>query len=430
MTVASLFVSERRRGRRLWTTGTVLSGGVFLAIALTANAIATCATVAWLAVLAVLVVAPMRKTVPPTFCALALVYFQAAMSGEYVGEVPLATRVCRDALLLAMLLAWTPRVRAMYRNPVVATLSATAGLTAVLLLRSGDGTTDSLVRYFLLTPLLAFTVAKGLALENVDPTHFLSRLIAAIAVSSAIFGLGQATGVLPSKFYTGYTVFGIPRAVGIVGQPNNQAFLLVLGLACMRAIPLRRGLAVTAKAILVAGVGLTFSRGGVLLLAVVLVLTATPRPASRRILKAIFVGAAVFCTLPWLTAVRRTAFRTDGRITLAKSAFGAVSRSALLLGAPSVRNGRTTDNLWIDLLLIGGVGLVALWGLLFWRLWASGRGRYLTRVAIMMFTLGGSFTSSFQLFPTVLYAWSVAAVPFVIPSVLKPGCDDSAEQIS
>lgn len=362
---------------------------------------------------------PVRRTAPLAFMLLALVYIQAVSDEAYVRDVPLSTRYVRDGLLLLMLFVYIIRGGSLniYPRQFIG-LFIVGGLGGLSLLRAGDIETVSLIRYFTVVPLLGFVTANCLRREGVDASRLIARTVVTVGTASALVGIMQTTGVIAGGFYSGYTTLGLSRSVGIIGQPNNQAFLLTLALASCRMPGVVGARARTLLLTLLAvGTVLTFSRAAILLTAIVFIMpirvsntSHKPKQASR----VLAVGAIL--ALPYVAAARGVSSLFDAsRQALTSDALGNLNVVGLLIGEPSLRNGRTTDNLWVDLLLIGGVGFIAAWMWVLWRLWQGNKFSYLGRASIAMLVIGGLAYTSFVQFPTVLYCWTLIAASLIPP---------------
>jgi hypothetical protein len=363
--------------------------------------------------------APLRVLVPACMFVVSFVYVESAFSGEYVGDSSLAGRILRDGVLGVLAGGLAVRVGALgFRGRGVWLLCTLAGMAVVI-----AGFTTSTVttfRYLAVLPALGwlvanrFTRAEG-ATRAVDTV---ARTLIFVAILSAAFGIAQTLGVAGPGIYDDYVQGGFTRSVGIVGQPNNQAFLLVLALLALRhtdVVKHRRGVGV-----LLGGATLaTFSLSGCLALIALATQPARRRlgrrqrwrvpPEFRPVLRYGFVLAIGFVGLSLLQLRKSNIVQSvlaDGRWSLASNALGQLDGLSWLLGDASLR--RTipvTDNGLVDLTVVGGLALLAGWVLFgVWAWHQAGRGS-IGRAVLAVIGIYSVTASVFGLFPGIFYAW-------------------------
>jgi hypothetical protein len=382
----------------------------------------------------------LRRVVLVSYSMLSLVYIQAVLGGQDVSTVPIATRTARDALLAILaIVLWLRTAGA--RNPLpMAKAHAVLASACFVLIATRDisGQSVTFIRYFIVVPILGASAARALITE-LGPQKalvFFARFVAAIATISAGVGMLQGLGLLNSGPYIGYVSYGFVRSTGIVGQPNNQAFLLVLGLISARhAAQLRpRGLAVLTP-VLGAGIVLTFSRTGIIALALVLLSPALSGrsswiKAARRPV-AVIAGCAIILGIPVFVGLRGgtgASIANDQRVEFVSRSISDLGVRGLIFGRPDVRGEPTaarmlrngteiesqsayvTDNLYLDLAVIGGIGFLLAWIAFFLHLWRATRNSMaptIGRSCILLLCGFGLTASAFGLFPGVLFLWTL-----------------------
>jgi hypothetical protein len=188
---------------------------------------------------------------------------------------------------------------------------AVLGLTVVLALSAANplqgGLTVGLSGALLVVvPMLSFWVGRSLLDEHA--IGVLVRLLGALALLAAIYGLAQTLYGFPSwdqrwiaqSGYAALNVGGNTRAFGTSSSAAEYAALLAVGILAWRCIatrPSRLPVAVAAIAVIATALWLESSRGIVVLTLAALWLTFA---ASRRmsIGRAMLIGAALFAVLP------------------------------------------------------------------------------------------------------------------------------------
>ncbi|HEV2125525.1 MAG TPA: hypothetical protein VGW38_22465 [Chloroflexota bacterium] len=360
-------------------------------------------------------VLPTRLLVPVAYVAMSAVYLEAAVTGVYVGEISLGSRIARDGMLLtlAVVLAARSKVRHSLRRHVMV-LAAVAGVS--ILARSPIGPpTLALLRYFALVPFVAMVAAAALraSVGTERGIRIMARALIFVACTSAVVGFLQVVGVLSTGFYEAYAAGG--RSVGIVGQPNNQAFLLVFGVAALRhAAAFRTKTALVLAVLLSAGVFVTYSRSGIVALALVWLI-----PAARRRIHKRRVGRSLIAVgLTLLLAPTFFAARDNTAGILRNPRLEIVDRTLEELGIPGVLVGNprlstyegasvtyVTDSAWLEAILLGGAPLALGWSWLLARVWRGGAD--LARALLLGFVVASITTAAFGLFPGVLFMWTL-----------------------
>nr|MBA3303073.1 hypothetical protein [Acidimicrobiia bacterium] len=211
---------------------------------------------------------------------------------------------------------------------------------------------------------------------------------------------------------------GFNRGVGIVGQPNNQAFLVLVGVVALRAaeIPSRRWRAVLAG-VLVVGILATFSRAGLIGLVILTVISGgldahwTPgrvRLLTRGILLAVLIAVGL-SVVQLRTGDFASSVSGDGRVELAENAAEGLQGDDWWVGNPFVKNRiRLTDNAYVDLVLLGGIPLLLGFLAFAVRLWTRATvNASLNRALLAIFALNAGTTSVFGLFPGILFMWAL-----------------------
>lgn len=429
--------SRRKAPRVLLSAVAASSLGVLVALSWSSAVLVTIG----IAVLAVVTVASPRYTVPVGVVALSLCYAPTIWTGVYVGEIPLATRIARDALLLALGVLLLPKGGALLRRVNPAAVFAVL-VVCGLLLAAGPGTFQIRVfRYFVAVPVVALIAADAL-LTNVGEDRaisIISRTAVFVAVVSALIGMGQLLGLGPPSYYSGYVAYNLPRSTGLLGQPDNQGFLLVLGLLVLRYsghfdrtvswLTTLFGLAILA----------TFSRAAILGLVIILLLPVIEKQRrKRRRLLSRLSGILMLLAIPALFALRPGSelrnTLNDNRVErigevvrdLGTSGF-AVGRLELLSRKPvdpglGRASAYTTDNLYLDLLVIGGVVALSAWIVLFVTLWRrSQRSAYstLARACLILTALYGLASSALGLFPGIFMLWITVFIAVLSPRMSK-----------
>ena len=403
------------------------------AIAIVCASISAALLIAWVHTTAV------RKSVSLLLFATTFVYVQTVWTGAYVGDVPLAFRVFRDSLLTCLLIGLYSK-----RSSIIGLERAVSvtcvGTASWITLRHPSTQAITQIRYYALMPLLGVVVASALIrkIGRAAALLLVARIVIAVGVISALLGLGQTAALLPTGYYNGYVAYGLTRSVGLVGQPNNQAFLLcvafaavrfVNGAAPKRAIPLLYALM---------GVSLlaTFSRTGLLGLLVILSVQVPEqaRPWGRRRRRgAILLIPVVLLLVPIAFGyraspggggkVRFTASSVASdksgvtHLSFAPKVIRSLGVSGVLLGDPSLHssaspesNSVATDNLILDMLIAGGLPLVGFWAWAALRILLVKSPREYVHIRRGFLGLVGMFSvssASFGLFPGISFVWVI-----------------------
>lgn len=405
--------------------GDFITGGCIVAAAsLTALALLIAPAVIpalWLGGVGLLVGAstPTRRLVPIAYLAMSAVYVQAAIAGVAVDEIPLASRYARDGLLIVLVLVLA--ARSLPAHPLRGHLGVLMifGATCLLFRAPFDVETIAELRYLVLVPAVGMLAATALAKElgTQKAITQVSKVLVWVATMSAVVGLLQVLGFLNVGYYADYVTGG--RSVGIVGQPNNQAFLLVLGVVALRNSGAFRKWTVRAVSIiLTVGVLVTYSRTGIIALVLVWLLPVVQRHrGSLRRLRGrpITVVAVIFAVPPFVAARGEvlSGVIENERRELALRALNDLGPSGIVLGKPSLTHVHSldsayvTDNAFLDLLIVGGITLLFAWVWLLVQLWKNSHRSPVGHGMILAF-VPMSFTASvFGLFPGVLFLWTL-----------------------
>lgn len=359
------------------------------------------------------------RLVPVAYCVLSAVYVQAALGGVFVGDIPPTSRLVRDGLLvwLAVLLALRSHGAHPLRWHVV--LLATLASASLVLRAPLEPEAVSVIRYLALVPIVAMLAASTLARE-IGPDRAIRHVSGAlvlVSTVSAVVGLLQVLGVLTTGVYAGYVEGG--RSVGIIGQPNNQAFLLVLGLVAVRSSGLFSKWRLTALSLLLSVATLaTYSRAGIIALILVWLTPAVHhyRQSLRRLRRNPLIIVALVTISPVVFAARGPIISgvvENRRSEMIVGTLRDLGISGVVLGSPSVTLavpvGRPagSDNGWVDLVAVGGVGLAFGWASVLVRLWRLTRNSPICRALLLVFIPMSLTTSIFRLFPGVLFLWTL-----------------------
>ncbi len=354
--------------------------------------------------------------VPAAYAALSAVYLQAVLAGVAVTEIPPGSRIARDALLLLLAVGMFARRREPHW--VLPHVMGLAVVTAVSILVRGLSTdTLGLLRYLCVVPLVALLVAERLRVAApVNAVHLVARTLVGVASVSAVVGLLQVAGFLSTGYFARYVEGG--RSIGILGQPNNQAFLLVLALATLRNSGVFQKTSVGLLSLLfTAATFATYSRTGIVALILVWLLPAAYRRRSRirRLRRSPLALVLIVWLLPLAFAARgdiREGIAEDARRSIFAETLSDLGPEGLAIGKPQLKAAPTTpqepyvtDNAVLDLLIVGGLPLVVGWGWILVRLWRSGRA--MERSLMVVFGVYCLTTSAFVLFPGVLFMWTL-----------------------
>lgn len=355
---------------------------------------------------------PTRVLIPVTYVAMSAVYVEAAVAGVYVGEIPLSSRIARDALLvtLAVVLGARSRIQHPLRRHLVVLIAIV--MISVLTRIPLEPSTLGMLRYFVLVPFVGMVAASALrhSVGRERAVCTVARSLVYVTSVSAVVGLLQVAGIFAPGFYEPYVEGG--RSVGIVGQPNNQAFLLVIGVVGLRHTgAFRPKTALWLALLLSAGVFATYSRSGMIALVLVwLVPAMNRRLGKRRIGRSLAAAALMLLLAPTFFAARGEIDRIlrDQRLELIDRAISDLGATGVLVGDPTLRTGEksyVTDNAWVDAVIVGGLPLALGWGWLFWRQWRRGAER--ERALLLAFLVASIAAGAFGLFPGVLFMWTL-----------------------
>lgn len=346
------------------------------------------------------------------------VYIDSAFNGLNVDEGPVGGRIVRDGVLVLFALLVVSRKSSgqVSRYGLVILAIWAVGM---LWWAPRDETLLRNIRYLAIVPLVGWGIVDRLtAVMGPRATlRLVARVTLVIATFSAAVGIPQSLGAFGDSFYTGY-VPGFNRGVGIVGQPNNQAFLVLVGVVALRAaeIPSRRWRAVLAG-VLVVGILATFSRAGLIGLVILTVISGgldahwTPgrvRLLTRGILLAVLIAVGL-SVVQLRTGDFASSVSGDGRVELAENAAEGLQGDDWWVGNPYVKNRiRLTDNAYVDLVLLGGIPLLLGFLAFTVRLWTRATvNASLNRALLAIFALNAGTTSVFGLFPGILFMWAL-----------------------
>lgn len=370
-------------------------------------------------IVALLFVFSFRTGAIAAYIALSAVYVESVFTGSYIADVDHRFRIARDVLLVLVLVGALLAGGSSVVRTGVGTQAVLAALVPLLFLAIHEPSlaTANLLRYHTLVPLVGLCVGVALARRHAERT--LPRLLVALATASSIVGIFQAIGALGNTYYSGY-VEGFTRASGLVGQPNNQAFFLVAALCVVRySAAVHRRVGAVAAIVLLAGVLFTFSRTGIALALAVLVgppllrsrAATSLRNRSHRQSRALVVVGFLIVAPAFLVAREPgsviNVLASDGRRVLVQRTISDLGATGFLLGQPELRASGApyvTDNLYLDLLIIGGIATVMIWVVAALHLYR--RVGRLGRASILMISIFGLAASSLGLFPGVLFLWS------------------------